>query len=157
MQSTGVSVSGRGGAILSSGLVLLIAAGFLVYGAALRHGPRDGGLVLHAAFNSANGLKPGANVDLAGVPVGRVLGITLDPRTQMADVAFSVDRRLKLPIDTAVGIGAPSMTADNALQIEPGKAGQVLGSGGHITDSRDQLSLEQQVSNYIFGGGKLGQ
>jgi len=154
MQST---LSGRGGAILVSGLVLAIAGTFLAYGNALRKGPDFQGSVLHAAFNSANGLHTGANVDLAGVPVGRVVSIKLDPRTQMADVAFTVDQRLHLPVDTAVGIGAPTMTADNALQIQPGHSRTTLSSEGKITDTQDQLSLEQQVSNYIFGGGKLGQ
>ncbi|GBR70862.1 MlaD family protein [Gluconobacter kanchanaburiensis] len=154
MQST---LSGRGGAILASGLVLAIAGTFLVYGNALRKGPAFQGAMLHAAFNSANGLHAGANVDLAGVPVGRVVSITLDPQTQMADVAFTVDQRLHLPVDSAVGIGAPTMTADNALQIQPGHSQATLSAEGRITDTQDQLSLEQQVSNYIFGGGKLGQ
>ncbi|GAP24261.1 toluene ABC transporter periplasmic protein [Gluconobacter frateurii NBRC 101659] len=148
--------SGRGGAILASGLVLVVAGAFLVYGKELRKDPVQNSIVMHAQFNSANGLKPGADVDLAGVTVGRVQSIRLDPQSQMADVAFSVDERLHLPVDTAVGIGAPSMTSDNALQIEPGKDPKTLTNGGVIKDTRDQLSLEQQVSNYIFGGGNLG-
>ena len=148
--------SGRGGAILASGLVLLVAGAFLVYGGELRKGPVQHSIVMHAQFNSANGLKAGADVDLAGVTVGRVRSISLNPQTHMADGTFSVDHQLNLPVDTAVGIGAPSMTADNALQIEPGKDPKTLSAGGVIKDTRDQLSLEQQVSNYIFGGGKLG-
>ncbi|KXV26552.1 organic solvent ABC transporter substrate-binding protein, partial [Gluconobacter japonicus] len=37
-----------------------------------------------------------------------------------------------------------------------GKDPKTLTAGGVIKDTRDQLSLEQQVSNYIFGGGNLG-
>lgn len=150
-------MSGRGGAILASGLVLAVAGGFLLYGGVLERGPLTHGVTMHAHFNSANGLSAGADVDLGGVQVGRVQSIILNPQTQMADVAFTVDQNLHLPEDTAVGIGAPSMTSDNALQIVPGHGSKILSPGGLITDTRDQLSLEQQVSNYIFGGGQLGQ
>ncbi|EHH68509.1 putative toluene tolerance protein [Gluconobacter morbifer G707] len=142
---------------MASGLVLVVAGAFLLYSNDLRKGPAMQGKTLHASFNSANGLKVGANVDLAGVTIGRVNAITLDPRTQMADVAFTMDRRITLPDDTAVGINAPTMTADNALEIHPGHSRTALPPGGTIRDTQDQLSLEQQVSNYIFGGGSLGQ
>nr|WP_294916759.1 MlaD family protein [uncultured Neokomagataea sp.] len=147
----------RGSAVLASSVVIAAAGGFLFYSAALYRGPVDHGKVLHAHFNSANGLRVGADVDLAGVAVGRVQAIRLDPVSQMADVTFTVDAALSLPQDTAAGIGAPSMTSDNALQLKPGHDARALDAGGLIQDTQDQLSLEQQVSNYIFGGGGLGQ
>ncbi|QDH16153.1 MlaD family protein [Swingsia samuiensis] len=153
-----IGYRGRGGAILTSGLVLVVAGLFLVYSQEMRDGNGIPSATLHAQFNSANGLKSGADVSLAGVTVGRVQSIDLNPATQMADVTFTVDKRLHLPVDTAVGIGSPTMTSDNALQIHPGKEGShILATGAVIKDTQDQLSLEQQVSNYIFGGGKLGQ
>ncbi|CAI9119677.1 MlaD family protein [Brytella acorum] len=146
----------RGGAILASALVLGVACGFSIYADAQKHGRIAGGTELHARFNSANGLHAGAKVLLAGVEVGRVRDITLDPATQLADVAFVVDSRLHLPKDSVLGIVAPTMTSDNALEITPGKAVESLAAGAVISDTRDQLSLEQQVSNYIFGGALGG-
>nr|WP_267298811.1 MlaD family protein [Neokomagataea thailandica] len=142
---------------MASSVVIAAAGAFLFYAAALYRGPVQHGNLLHARFNSANGLHVGADVDLAGVAVGRVQSIRLDPASQMADVAFTVDEKLALPSDTAAGIGAPSMTSDNALQLKPGHSPKLLGVNGSINDTQDQLSLEQQVSNYIFGGGGLGQ
>lgn len=148
--------AGRGGAIMAGGLVLAVAAGFVAYALELRGGGPPG-TVLHAMFNSANGLDAGADVDLAGVRVGRVRSVRLDPASDMAEVTFTVDSRLHLPADSAVSIGAPSMTADDALLLQPGHDSRALPPDGWIKDTRDAVSLEQQVSNYIFGGGKLGQ
>ncbi len=146
---------GRGGAFIASSCVLIAACTFLAYGLGLLKGPGRHMVGYHAVFSSANGLANGADVDLAGVTVGRVKAITLNPETAVVDVSFVVEDRLKLPSDTAVGIGAPTVGGDNALQIMPGKATQTLPAGAVIMDARPLLSLEQQISNYIFGAGQL--
>lgn len=148
-----MAAKNRGGAILASTMVLALAAGFAVYATAQRHGPSGDTQRLHARFVSANGLNPGAAVVLAGVRVGTVFHIALDPQTQMAQVDFSIDRHLSLPSDTLLSIAAPTMTSDNALAIEPGQSRERLGSDGMITNTQAPTSLEQQVSNYIFGSG----
>lgn len=134
-------------------MVLALASSFAVYAVAQRHGPPGDTQQLHARFVSANGLNPGAMVVLAGVRVGTVSRVDLDPATQMAQVDFSIDRHLSLPSDTVLAIAAPSMTSDNALTIEPGKSASPLKSGGTITNTQAPSSLEQQVSDYIFGSG----
>lgn len=148
-------IKGRGGAFVASSVVLLAAGGFIAYGMDLLRGPDRYMTSYHATFSSTNGLSSGADVDLGGVTVGRVRSITLNPETAVVDVLFAVEDRLKLPADTAVGIAAPTIGGDNALQILPGKDRQVLAAGATILDARPLLSLEQQISNYIFGAGKL--
>lgn len=143
----------RGGAILASTMVLALAAGFAVFAVAQHHGPSGDTQRLHARFVSANGLDQGATVVLAGVRVGTVSRISLDPTTQMAQVDFSIDRHLSLPSDTILTIAAPTMTSENALVIEPGKSRERLAADGTITNTQAPSSLEQQVSNYIFGSG----
>jgi phospholipid/cholesterol/gamma-HCH transport system substrate-binding protein len=142
---------------VASMTVLLVAAGFSLYTIETNHGPVMNGVTMHARFVSANGLAAGARVDLAGVAVGKVSAVTLDPVSQMARVDFTVDPFLHLPADTVIGIGAPTMTADTALEIVPGHAAQILLPGATITDTREPISLEQQVSDYIFGGSLAGQ
>lgn len=148
-------VKGRGGAFCASFIVLLLAIGGIAYGVAIIKGPGQNMTYYHASFSSANGLSVGANVDLGGVEVGRVRSITLNPETAIVDVFFGVESSLRLPEDTAVGIAAPTVGGDNALQILPGKAQQVLHAEATIMDARPLLSLEQQISNYIFNAGHL--
>lgn len=145
----------RSGAIISSGLVLLVAGGFCIYARASQTGGGHDRYPVVARFVSANGLNVGADVAMDGVPVGRVTSITLDPVTYMANVGFTLDRTLSLPEDTSISIGSPTLTADTALLVQPGRATAMLGPGAVVTNTREPLSLEQQISNYIFGNGGL--
>lgn len=61
-------------------------------------------------------------MDIAGVKVGRVSSIVLDPASQMAIVRFRLDSALHLPTDSTLTIGSGTLSSDNALMIEPGKA-----------------------------------
>ncbi|MFT8719452.1 MlaD family protein [Acetobacter sp.] len=143
------------GTTIFSFAVLAVAAGFALYA----HGTQTSfGAVrypLSASFVSANGLARGALVELGGVPIGRVSAIHLDPKTQMAVVNFEVNDTLHFPIDSELSVGAMTMSGDNALLVEPGKSSQLTKAGDVITNTREPVSLEQQVSNYIFGNGGL--
>ncbi|GAJ29372.1 MlaD family protein [Acidomonas methanolica] len=146
----------RGGSTLASALVLVVAFGFGLYARHQRHGIAPDGVLMHAQFLSANGLVGGGKVNIAGVTVGQIQSIRLDPKAEVAIVDFTVNPSLRLPRDTVAGIAAPDMTSDDTLTLTPGKAREILPPGATITDTRDAVSLEQQVSNYIFGSGLGG-
>ena len=57
---------------------------------------------VEAQFNSASGLKPGSTVEIAGVEVGRVRGITLIE--DRAKVKLAVNNTVKLYTDTIASI-----------------------------------------------------
>lgn len=147
---------GRAGASIFSGAVLAGTLAFALYARATQIAPGQDRYDLSARFVSANGLNRGADVDLGGVTVGRVSSITLDPVSQMAIVRFRLNAELKLPEDSVLTIGSSTLSSDNALQIEPGKSRTPVAPGSMITRTVEPTSLEQQVSNYIFGGGNLG-
>lgn len=155
MEQEGRLARENGSAIVFSGLVLLVAGAFYAYARASQVDLGHDRYHLTARFISANGLHVGAEVQLAGVPVGRVTAITLDPVSAMANVGFTVDRALQLPADSAVTIGSATMTDEDALMVQPGKAPTHLAPGAVITNAQEAVSLEQQVSNYIFGNGGL--
>ena len=140
-------------AVTASTLVLVLAFGF--YGYATSLGGRDAraDYALDATFLSSNGLQAGADVMLAGVPVGTVTSIALDDRTMLSRVRFRINQQLRLPVDSRLSIGSSTLTSGNALLIAPGKSAQSLGPGATVTDTCASTSLEQQVSQYIFGAG----
>lgn len=145
----------RSGAYSASTLVLVLTGAFLFYGLTLNHVPEGRASLFHAIFSSANGLDAGDDVMLGGVRVGTVRSIRLNATDGVADVAFSVREHLSLPVATSVRISAASMTGGNVLEVVPGKGRDSLKNGAIITDAFPMLSLEQQISNYIFGAGKL--
>lgn len=148
---------GRAGASIFSGAVLAGTLAFALYARATQTAPGLERYDLSARFVSANGLNRGADVNLAGVSVGRVSSITLDPVSQMAIVRFRLSADLKLPEDSLLTIGSTTLSSDNALVIEPGTSHTTVAPGTMMTHTLEPSSLEQQVSNYIFGGGNLDQ
>ena len=79
-------------------VVLATAAGFVLYAGQSR-GVQVGGdsYPLHASFRSAEGITVGTDVRLAGINVGSVTGLELDPASFEARTTFTVRRRPAAP------------------------------------------------------------
>ena len=143
-------------AALTSSAVIAVTVGFYSYAVARFKSQAASFYLVHATFISSNGLHQGADVDMAGVKVGRVSSIKLDPAAYVARVDFEVDARYHIPLDTTIGIGSSGFTTANVLLIDPGRSKTMVEPGGSIKSTREMLSLEQTISQYIFGAGGLG-
>jgi phospholipid/cholesterol/gamma-HCH transport system substrate-binding protein len=137
-------------------MVIAVTIGFYSYAATRQQDEKDPRYKLQAVFLSSNGLHVEADVRLAGVKVGRVSFIRLDPAKFVTYVGFDVDEQYRLPIDTSLGIGSSGFTSSNALLVTPGHSDRMLQPGATIRSTHEMPSLEETVSQYIFGGGGLG-
>ena len=68
-----------------------------------------------ANFENIGGLKPRAPVKSAGVVVGRVADITLDPTTFEAVVSLTIDKRFSFPKDTFANIYTAGLLGEQYL------------------------------------------
>lgn len=130
---------------------MLVAGGFYTYASLLGNPARGDTYRLEAKFLSSNGLHAGADVVLAGVSVGQVTSISLDKQALTSLVTFRIAQDLQLPIDTRLSIGSSTLTSNNALILSPGTSTKMLPADAVISDTCQLTSLEQQVSQYIFG------
>lgn len=145
-----------GAATFASAVILAVTAGFYTYAVTRQQDAGPDRYGLQAVFLSSNGLHVGADVRMAGVKVGTVSSITLDPAAFVTHVAFNIDRQYQLPSDTSLGVGSSGFTAATALLVNPGHSAGRLAPGAIIHDTHEMVSLEQTVSQYIFGAGGLG-
>jgi len=125
------------------GAAVLVAAGlFLAY--ALAH---TGGLMgqagypLTAQFGDAGALAPGADVRVAGVRVGTVTAVTLDPKTYQAKAALLIDKDIQLPADSTVKITQDSLLGGEHLAVEPGGSLQNLKAGQAFQNTQGAVDL----------------
>lgn len=139
-------------------VVLAVAATFLIYalsaGAVGRHG---GGYDVKARFGSVGGLAPGADVRVAGVKIGTVSSIALDPKTFLAVVQLSLDPSIKLPADSTAKITSDSLLGGSHIAIAPGGAADNLKAGGEIQNTQgavDLFGLIGQVMRPQSGSGE---
>ncbi|MCQ8241473.1 MlaD family protein [Rhizosaccharibacter radicis] len=142
-------------AVVASTGVIAVAVGFLAYALQGTDTAPGGRYALKARFLSSDGLDAGAEVAMAGVVVGRVRSVTLDPVAMVSDVVFELDDQLHLPTDSSLSIGSTSLASPAALLVTPGHARSTIPAGGLLTDTHPMVTLEQQVSEYIFGTGGL--
>src|SRR4029077_9327299 len=103
-----------------------------------------------ARFTNIGGLKTGSQVLIAGVPVGRVEKIDLDPQ-YAAIVHMNVSQGVRLPSDTIASIKTSGLIGDKFIALAPGGDSQSISSGGTITDTESAVDLESVISRFAFG------
>lgn len=114
------------------------------------------GFTLSARFDSASGLRPGADVELAGVPVGRVASIKLDPDPlhSQAVVELKLDKNLHLSDDTIASIKTSGLIGDKYVSLSRGGSDAELAAGDTITETESPMDLESLIAKYALGGVK---
>jgi len=102
------------------------------------------------------GLALGSEVRLSGIKIGRVVAEKLDPDTYLAIVQLSIERDVKLPVDTTAKITSDSLLGSNYIAIEPGGDEKLIPDGGQIVATQDPINIGDLIGRYIFGstGGK---
>jgi phospholipid/cholesterol/gamma-HCH transport system substrate-binding protein len=107
---------------------------------------------LVARFDSVTGLRVGASVELAGVPVGKVAAIELDPERLAARVRLKIDRQVQLHDDVIASVKTAGLIGDKYIKLTPGGSGTMLEPNDEITETESAVDLEELISKYVFGG-----
>lgn len=108
------------------------------------------GYTLSATFDNIGGLKPRAPVRSAGVTVGRVKKIALDPRTYLGVVTMEIDAHVKFPKDSTAKIQTAGLLGDQYIGLEAGALEQVLAAGDVIRQTQSAVVLENLIGQMIF-------
>jgi len=137
------------------GVVLAAAAGFLVFMLQSTGVSQPGGsMPLNASFRSVEGVSVGTDVRMAGVKIGTVTGLKLNPTTFRAEATFNVPDTLELATDSQAIISSEGLLGGNFVEIVPGGAPENLGPGDEIEDTQGAVSLITLLLKFVSGGGK---
>ena len=109
---------------------------------------------LHARFSSVSGLRVGSSIEIDGIEVGQVERLSIDQDKQMALVELKINKDIRIYDDASASIKTAGLIGDKYVKIDPGGGGDVLKSGGMITETSSPLDIEDMVSKYIFGDVK---
>jgi phospholipid/cholesterol/gamma-HCH transport system substrate-binding protein len=114
------------------------------------------GYSVTADFPAVGGLKAGATVEIAGVPVGRVDRISL--ADYQARLHLRIRPDVKLADDSIVSIKTRGLIGEKFVQINPGGSDRMVLPGGRLTELEPPVDLEEIISKYVFGtvGGTGG-
>ncbi len=106
---------------------------------------------LTARFDSVSGLKTGADVEVAGVQIGKVASIELDQENDMAVVTLKIRKGVRVSDDAIASIKTSGLIGDKFVKITPGGSEDYLQPGDSISDTESALDIEELISKYVFG------
>ena len=111
----------------------------------------NSGYTVSARFTSIAGLRAGADIEIAGVRVGRVASISLDQSREMALVALRINEGVELYDDSLASVRTSGLIGDKYILISAGGSGDPLKDGDEISDTEAALDLESMIGKFIFG------
>jgi len=104
---------------------------------------------LSARFDNIGGLKVRAPVRSAGVTVGRVTEITLDPKTYQGVVRMDIRQGYQFPKDSSAKILTAGLLGDQYVGLEPGADEKLLAAGDVIKQTQSAVVLENMIGQFI--------
>ncbi len=136
---------------IAVGLFVIASLAAIAYLALQLGGLSFGGeetMRIYANFDEIGGLKPRAPVVVAGVRVGQVdsIGLAEDYR---ARVAFDVESRLELPVDSSASIVTSGVLGDRYISLQLGGDDLILADGDDIEFVESAVVLERLIGQLI--------
>jgi len=109
------------------------------------------GYEIVAHFDNIGGLTERSPVKLAGLTIGRVGDIRVDPETFEAVVTLRIDGRYdNLPRDTFASIYTAGLLGEQYIELSPGAEEVVLKQGDRLMMTQSAVILERLISQFLF-------
>lgn len=141
------------------GLVVVVLGVWFVVFAWARTGGSTASNAIHvkAMFGNATGIDVGTDVRIAGLKVGTVSALTLDPKTFQAQATLALDPSVKIPADSSAAVASEGLLGGNYMNIIPGGDPQPLKDGSTILDTQGSMDLMSLIGSFVNrGGGSSG-
>ena len=104
-----------------------------------------------AEFANIGNLKQRASVSIAGVKIGQVEQIRLNPQNYMADVTLSIDNNIQtIPTDSTASILTAGLLGANYISLTPGFDDTFLKDNGRIDNTNQAMILENLIGQLVF-------
>ncbi|TAG47702.1 MAG: outer membrane lipid asymmetry maintenance protein MlaD [Betaproteobacteria bacterium] len=108
------------------------------------------GYEVMARFDNIGNLKPRAPIKSAGVVVGRVESIKLDPQTYEAVVRLHLEKNFQFSRDTIAAIFTSGLLGEQFVGLEAGGDSQMLKDEEWIKKTQSAIQIEKLISQFMF-------
>lgn len=141
------------GVFMLAGILALAFLAIQVSGLSVRDNNRET-YKLYAHFTNASGLTERAKISVAGVVIGRVTRIVLDPKDTRAKVEMSIDKKVDfLTNDSIAAIQTAGILGEKYISISVGGDPEMLKEGDEIADTQSSLVLEDLIGKVLTNLG----
>jgi phospholipid/cholesterol/gamma-HCH transport system substrate-binding protein len=137
--------------------VVAVAVAFLAFSYYRTGGGSLAGYEVNAKVAKADGLAVGTDVRLAGIKVGTVSDLTLDPQTYLVTVHMNIRNDVKLPVDSSVLVTQAGFLGGQYLSITPGGEDKMMASGAFFENAQGSIDVMNLVSRFASGDSLSNQ
>ncbi len=138
------------GLFMIAGFAALLFLALQVSGLSLK--PAGDTYTVYADFNDAGSLAPRGKVSMAGVSIGRIRDVNLNPKTFQARVAIEIDAVYSsIPADSSAVIRTSGLLGDQYIDISVGADMDSLSDGDDFYETQSAMNLERLITNFASG------
>jgi phospholipid/cholesterol/gamma-HCH transport system substrate-binding protein len=141
---------------IGTGLFVLLGFAALAFlttqlpGSKLSVGSPVDSFAVTARFDNVGDLRVGAPVTMAGVTVGRVTGVAVDPNEFRAVVRLAIENQYdRIPDDSWANIETAGLLGAKYVGLDPGGSETFLANDGQIENTQPAVVLEKLI-NRLF-------
>ncbi len=132
-------------------VVLIVAASFVIFVMNLTDRSTKGSYDVKANFIQTPGLLEGAKVQIAGVQVGYVSRVAVDPVTFDVEVRMEIDQKVEVPTDSSASLTEDGALGGTIVQLHRGEATEMIEKGGFVKRTVSPVNLIDQIGRFIYG------
>ncbi|MCF6807662.1 outer membrane lipid asymmetry maintenance protein MlaD [Thiotrichales bacterium 19S9-12] len=136
-------------------MIALIFLAMKVSGLGFRNITGQKTYTVTANFTNIGALKTNAAVRIAGVEVGNVSDISLNPTTFAAVVTFKIDKIYnKIPKNSSASIQTSGLLGESYVGISPGFSPSNLGNGDKIVTTYPAIDFSSLINTFVSSSGE---
>lgn len=109
-----------------------------------------------AKFEQADGVAIGTPVRIGGVKVGVITDEELDLSNYFAVVKFTLEKKIKIPVDSTAKIVSEGLIGGKYLSIIPGADDRMLQAGEELKYTQSSVSIENLIGKMVFSKENAG-
>jgi phospholipid/cholesterol/gamma-HCH transport system substrate-binding protein len=112
---------------------------------------------IEAHFSNIGGLKIRSPVKLAGVRIGEVADISIQPKTFKAVATLEIENKYdRIPQDTIANIYTAGLLGEQYIALDPGGEDHYLADGDKIKMTQSAIVLEQVIGSFLYDKAQSG-
>jgi phospholipid/cholesterol/gamma-HCH transport system substrate-binding protein len=140
-----------GAAVVAVALVFLALAYYRTGSGSLS------GYEINAKLPKVDGLAIGTDVRLAGIKIGTVSDLTLDPRTYLVTVHMDIRKDIKLPVDSSILVTQAGFLGGQYLSVTPGGDDKMMAAGSYFEFAQGSIDVMSLVGRAANGSSLTNQ
>lgn len=115
------------------------------------------GYDLDAKMPKVDGLGVGTDVRLAGIKIGAISGMDLDPKTYLVTVHMNIRNDIKIPTDSSILVTSSSLLGSSYLSITPGGDDTMMKPGSSFANVQGAIDVMNLIGRAATGESTTNQ